>query len=282
MTAPKYSVENLYFKDLNNYKTLTAEEEQALIEILRDKDKKNIHNAALRKLICGNLRFVVSVARRYHGSGLSLMDLINDGNLGLFKAAMRFDCSKDVRFISYAVWWIRQTIQKSILEKVGIMRIPPNKVSLVNRFKKALADNMGDYEKTFEMPEFKNSEKDIIDIMEKMLEISLDSTTNDDPDVESAGTLLDILEGDTDSQGDYMREEEVHKMIEDILSKLPRKESEILRMFYGIDSNKDNSLQNISDDMNLSKEKVRQIKNKALRKMQRNKELQESLRDFFS
>jgi RNA polymerase primary sigma factor len=275
-------VENLYFKDLNQYQTLSAQEEQALIQILRDESKKNIHNVALRKLICGNLRFVVSVARKYQGRGLSLLDLVNEGNLGLFKAALRFDCAKDVRFISYAVWWIRQAIQKAIFERIGTMRIPPNKLTRVSRFKKALSNNLGDYEKTFSMPEFKNTEKDIIDIMEKMMEISLDSPSSDDPNYDSVGTLLDVLEGNSDSQDDCIRETELHNMINDILSKLPKRESEIIRLFYGIDSAEDSTLRDIGDDMRLSREKVRQIKNKALRKMQRNKELHENLKEFFT
>jgi RNA polymerase primary sigma factor len=275
-------VETLYFKDLNHYQILSAQEEQALIQILRDENKKNIHNAALRKLICGNLRFVVSVARKYQGRGLSLLDLINEGNLGLFKAALRFDCAKNVRFISYAVWWIRQAIQKAIFERIGAMRIPPNKLTLVSRFKKALSSNLGDYEKTFSMPEFKDNEKDIIDIMEKMMEISLDSPANDDPTSDSVGTLLDVLEGSADNQDEHMRETELHNMVSTVLSKLPRRESDILRMFYGIDSAEDNTLHDIGEDMRLSREKVRQIKNKALRRMQRNKELHENLKDFFS
>jgi len=274
-------VETLYFKDLNHYQTLSVQEEQALIQILRNESKKNIHNAALRKLICGNLRFVVSVARKYQGRGLSLLDLINEGNLGLFKAALRFDCAKDIRFISYAVWWIRQAIQKAIFERIGVMRIPPNKLTLVSRFKKALSNNLGDYEKTFCMPEFKDSEKDIIDIMEKMMEISLDSPANDDPNSESVGTLLDVLEGTSENQDDYVREIELHNMVSAVLTKLPKKESDILRMFYGIDSAEDNTLRDIGEDMRLSREKVRQIKNKALRRMQRNKELHENLKDFF-
>ncbi|MCL1967898.1 MAG: RNA polymerase sigma factor RpoD/SigA [Fibromonadales bacterium] len=275
-------VETLYFKDLSHYQTLSPEEEQALIQILRDENKKNIHYAALRKLICGNLRFVVSVARKYQGHGLTLLDLINEGNLGLFKAALRFDCTKDVRFISYAVWWIRQAIQKAIFERVGAMRIPPNKLTLVSRFKRALSNNLGDYEKTFSMPEFKDSEKDIIDIMEKMMEISLDSPTNDNPGSDNVGTLLDVLEGNSDNQDDIIKEAELHKIVEDVLSKLSKRESDILRVFYGIDLAEDKTLCDIGEDMRLSREKVRQIKNKALRRMQRNKELRENLKNIFS
>lgn len=275
-------IEALYFRDLNNYQTLSNEEERALILILRDEDKKNIRNAALSKLICSNLRFVVSVARKYQGRGLSLLDLINEGNLGLFRAALRFDCRKDVRFISYAVWWIRQAIQKAIFERIGTMRIPPNKLVLVNRFKKALSNNLGDYDKTFSMPEFKDNEKDIIDIMEKMMEISLDSPANDDPNSDGVGTLLDVLEGDSNDRDNFVHDSELHAMINDILSKLPKRESDIIRMFYGIGLAEDCTLRNIGEDMQLSREKVRQIKNKAIRRMQKSKEIHDNLEEFFS
>jgi len=276
-------IEALYFRDLNYYQTLSNEEERALILILRDENKKSIRNAALSKLICSNLRFVVSVARKYQGRGLSLLDLINEGNLGLFRAALRFDCRKDVRFISYAVWWIRQAIQKAIFERIGTMRIPPNKLVLVNRFKKALSNNLGDYDKTFSMPEFKDNEKDIIDIMEKMMEISLDSPANDDPNSDGVGTLLDVLEGDSNDRDNFVQDSELQAMISEFLtSKLPKRENDIIRMFYGIGLAEDCTLRSIGEDMQLSREKVRQIKNKAIRRMQKNKELRENLEEFFS
>ena len=139
--------ESLYFRDLNRFPTLKPEEEATLIAIIKNGETEEIRERALQHLIRGNLRFVVSVARKYQGRGLSLLDLINEGNLGLFKAAKRFDSSKDVKFISYAVWWIRQSIQKALFEQVGPVRIPPNKLTMVNRFKRALVQNGGDYER---------------------------------------------------------------------------------------------------------------------------------------
>ena len=143
--------EALYFRDLNRYPTLSPQEEMALLTIIRSDESEEIRKSALQRLIRGNLRFVVSVARKYQGRGLALLDLINEGNLGLFKAAKRFDMEKDVKFISYAVWWIRQSIQKALFEQVGAVRIPPNKLALVNRFKRALMLNGGDYDKTISM-----------------------------------------------------------------------------------------------------------------------------------
>ena len=158
--------EALYFRDLNRYPTLTPQEESALLKIIKNGETEEIRKSALQRLIRGNLRFVVSVARKYQGRGLSLLDLINEGNLGLFKAAKRFDMDKDVKFISYAVWWIRQSIQKALFEQVGAVRIPPNKLALVNRFKRALMQNGGDYDKTISMEEFSAYERDIVEVME--------------------------------------------------------------------------------------------------------------------
>ena len=109
--------ESLYFRDLNRYPTLSQQEEEALLTIIRTGETEEIRKSALQRLIRGNLRFVVSVARKYQGRGLALLDLINEGNIGLYKAAKRFDMNKDVKFISYAVWWIRQSIQKALLSR---------------------------------------------------------------------------------------------------------------------------------------------------------------------
>ena len=171
--------EALYFRDLNRFPTLSPQEENALLEIIKSDQAEEIRKSALQRLIRGNLRFVVSVARKYQGRGLSLLDLINEGNIGLYKAAKRFDMGKDVKFISYAVWWIRQSIQKALFEQVGAVRIPPNKLALVNRFKRALMQNEGDYDRTIAMDEFAPFEKDIVEVMEKIVDISLDAPIGD-------------------------------------------------------------------------------------------------------
>jgi len=235
----------------------------------------------LQRLIRGNLRFVVSVARKYQGRGLSLLDLINEGNLGLFKAAKRFDMEKDVKFISYAVWWIRQSIQKALFEQVGAVRIPPNKLALVNRFKRALVQNGGDYESTIALEEFASCERDIVEVMEKIVDISLDAPIGDDSSSggDSVSTLMDVL-GSEGNQEDELEREERRKLIQETLSSLPQREEEILRMFYGLDSIEDATLKDIGEDLKLSRERVRQIKNKTLRKLQKSKENKEKLADF--
>ena len=242
------------------------------MKIIKNGETEEIRKSALQRLIRGNLRFVVSVARKYQGRGLSLLDLINEGNLGLFKAAKRFDMDKDVKFISYAVWWIRQSIQKALFEQVGAVRIPPNKLALVNRFKRALMQNGGDYDKTISMEEF----------AEKIVDISLDAPIGDDAGVSSAdsvSTLMDVL-GSDGNQDEDMEREERKKLIQETLSSLPQREEEILRMFYGLDTVEDTTLKDIGEDLKLSRERVRQIKNKTLRRLQKSKEHKEKLADF--
>ncbi|MGM9985019.1 MAG: RNA polymerase sigma factor RpoD/SigA [Fibrobacter intestinalis] len=272
--------ESLYFRDLNRFPTLKPEEEATLIAIIKNGETDEIRERALQHLIRGNLRFVVSVARKYQGRGLSLLDLINEGNLGLFKAAKRFDSSKDVKFISYAVWWIRQSIQKALFEQVGPVRIPPNKLTMVNRFKRALVQNGGDYERTMAMPEFAGSEQDIVEVMEKIIDISIDAPINDDSaSGDSVSSLLDIL-GTDGNQESEMEKKERKALIEETLKSLSHREEEILRMFYGLDAVEDTTLKDIGEDLKLSRERVRQIKNKTLRKLQKNKEKRDRLSDF--
>ena len=273
--------EALYFRDLNRYPTLSPQEESALLTIIKKGETEEIRKSALQRLIRGNLRFVVSVARKYQGRGLALLDLINEGNLGLFKAAKRFDMDKDVKFISYAVWWIRQSIQKALFEQVGAVRIPPNQLALVNRFKRALMLNGGDYDKTISMEEFAPYERDIVEVMEKIVDISLDAPIGDDTSssADSVSTLMDVL-GSDGNQDDDMEKEERKKLIQETLASLPRREEEILRMFYGLDTVEDTTLKDIGEDLRLSRERVRQIKNKTLRRLQKSKEHKEKLADF--
>ena len=273
--------EALYFRDLNRYPTLSPQEESALLTIIKKGETEEIRKSALQRLIRGNLRFVVSVARKYQGRGLALLDLINEGNLGLFKAAKRFDMDKDVKFISYAVWWIRQSIQKALFEQVGAVRIPPNKLALVNRFKRALMLNGGDYDKTISMEEFAPYERDIVEVMEKIVDISLDAPIGDDTSssADSVSTLMDVL-GSDGNQDDDMEKEERKKLIQETLASLPRREEEILRMFYGLETVEDTTLKDIGEDLRLSRERVRQIKNKTLRRLQKSKEHKEKLADF--
>tara|TARA_B110000483_G_scaffold240656_1_gene321749 strand:- start:2931 stop:3668 length:738 start_codon:yes stop_codon:yes gene_type:complete len=234
---------------------------------------------ALKKIVLGNLRFVISVARKYQGRGLSLLELINEGNLGLYKAAKRFDHTKGVKFISYAVWWIRQSIQKALFEHVGSVRIPPNKLALVNKFKKRLVENGGNYEKTMSLPEFAGQEKDIAEVMDKIIEVSLDSPISDDSGMDSISTLLDVL-GEEGKQEANTEKRELTTIIDDILEEIPPREEKVLRMFYGINYPREYTLDEIGKELKLTRERVRQIKNKTLRKLLKHKEYKDKLVDF--
>ena len=178
----------------------------------------------------------------------------------MFKAAKRFDMGKDVKFISYAVWWIRQSIQKALFEQVGAVRIPPNKLALVNRFKRALMQNDGDYDRTIAMDEFAPFEKDIVEVMEKIVDISLDAPIGDATNVSGNGdtvsTLMDVL-GSDGNQDEDMEKDERRKLIQETLSALPQREEEILRMFYGLDTVEDTTLKDIGEDLKLSRARSR-------------------------
>ncbi len=268
--------EQLYFRDLDRYDLIPPEEEKEILKLVKKGDKRAIH-----RLIVGNLRFVVSIARRYRGRGLTLLELINEGNMGLFKAVKRFDPSKDVKFISYAVWWIRQTIQKALFEQVGSMRIPPNKLTLVNKFKKALLSHNGNYQKTLEMEEFRDFKQEIVEIMEKVVDISLDAPISGAgfSGDEGAGSLLDVIGGD----GGQVKENEkgeLRRVVDSVLNEMSDPEQKVLRMYYGINYSREFTLDEIGKELKLTRERVRQIKNKALKKLLRSKESKEKLTPF--
>ena len=257
--------EALYFRDINRYRVLTDEEERALVKAVQ-----NEVSGSADKLITSNLRFVVSVARRYRGRGLSYLELINEGNIGLLKAAKRFDMKMNVKFISYAVWWIRQSIQKALFEQAGTVRIPPNKIALVNKFKHALDDNCGDYHKTIMMEEFKKYEHDIVDVMDKLRGISLDAPIGSDKGEEdNLKTMQDIL-GDNPNQEDDSERQELCKIIDSVMQNVTSREERILRMYYGLNFSRQFTLEEIGNELNLTRERVRLIRDRSLRKLFKN------------
>jgi RNA polymerase primary sigma factor len=269
--------EQLYFRDLYRYRVLTPEEEKDLVHRVKRGDQ-----TALNPLILGNLRFVVSIARRYQGKGLSLLELINEGNLGLYKAAKRYDPGRDVKFISYAVWWIRQSIQKALFEQVGAVRIPPNKLALVNRFKRALLQNGGNYEKTVSLPEFESHEKEIAEIMEKIADVSLNAPVGGEGDGrDPVTTLLDVLGSDGGQEVDAEKAE-LSRSLDSVLGQMSEREEKVLRMYYGINYAREFTLDEIGRELKLTRERVRQIKNRSLRKLLRSRESKEKLLPFVS
>ncbi|NLD94667.1 MAG: RNA polymerase sigma factor RpoD/SigA [Fibrobacter sp.] len=269
--------ETLYFRDINRYKVLTDEEERDLVIRVQ-----NDEEGAIDKLITANLRFVVSVARRYRGRGLSYLELINEGNIGLLKAAKRFDLNMNVKFISYAVWWIRQSIQKALFEQAGTVRIPPNKIALINKFKQALERNCGDYNLTIAEKDFEGHESEIVDIMEKLKGVSLDSpVSSTGSDEDSSKTLSDMLGEDPDQDGENERRE-LGNVLDSCLQNITSREERILRMYYGLNFSRQFTLEEIGKELKLTRERVRLIRDRSLRKLLQNPVSRAKLSPFFS
>jgi len=215
-----------------------------------------------------NLRFVVSVAKQYQNQGLTLGDLINEGNLGLIKAAKRFDETKGFKFISYAVWWIRQSILQAIAEQSRIVRLPLNQVGSLSKISKAFSKLEQEYER-------EPSPEELADILETTVDKVSDTLSNsgrhvsmDAPFVQGEeNTLLDVLENhdpDTDSS---LIDESLSEEIKRSLATLTEREREIIVLFFGLGSNHQLSLEEIGEKFNLTRERVRQIKDKALQRL---------------
>jgi RNA polymerase primary sigma factor len=258
--------ELLYFRDISRYRVLTDEEERVLVKAVQENKI-----GAVDQLITSNLRFVVSIARRYRGRGLSYLELINEGNMGILKAAKRFNLEMNVKFISYAVWWIRQSIQKALFEQPGVVRIPSNKIALVNRFKKALEKNRGDYRATISLHEFKDYEQEILDVLDKLRGVSLDApiVSRSSNSEEGTKTLQDVI-GEEGGQEDERERKELGKVIDSVLQNVTSREERILRMYYGLNFSRQFTLDEIGKELKLTRERVRLIRDRSLRKLLRN------------
>jgi len=268
--------ETLYFRDIKRYQMLSEQEEREIIVRFQDGDLE-----ATDRLITANLRFVVSIAQRYRGRGLSFLELINEGNIGLLKAAKRFNLGNNVKFISYAVWWIRQSIQKALFEQTNVVRIPPNKISLLNKFRQALDRNSGDYASTIRMSEFKNREAEIVEVMERIHGVSMDAPINSShSEDDSVKTLSDMLGEDPEQDGENTRKE-LNAALDSVLQHVTGKEERILRMYYGLNFSKQFTLEEIGSELKLTRERVRIIRDKSLRKLLQNPESREKLSPFF-
>ena len=254
-----------YLQEISKVDLITAEEEVELAQRIRQGDEK-----ALEKLTKANLRFVVSLAKQYQNQGLSLPDLINEGNLGLIKAAKRFDETKGFKFISYAVWWIRQSILQALSEQARIIRLPLNKIGSINRLNKAFAELEQRYERepTIEelatFLEIKPSEiKDTL--RNNTRPLSVDAPLSEDED---SNNLLDVLDKNDIPRPDsrLINESLVHE-VERALSTLSYREAAIIKMYYGIAGFPQMTLEEIGEQLELTRERVRQIKEKAIRRL---------------
>lgn len=250
-----------YLHDIGKEELITPEEEVELARRIKMGDQQ-----ALEKLTRANLRFVVSVAKQYQHQGLSLPDLINEGNLGLIKAAKKFDETKGFKFISYAVWWIRQCILQALAEQSRIVRLPLNKIGALNKINRTYTLLEQEFERE-PTPEEVASALDLPeDKISATLEISGKHVSVDAPLQEGEdNTLLDVLsDNSTPSADSELMKESLRIEIERTLNTLPEKESRVLRAFYGIGT-KPKSLEEIGQEIGISRERTRQIKEKAIK-----------------
>ncbi len=253
-----------YLQEIGKVDLLTAEEEIELAIKIKAGDKK-----ALEKLTKANLRFVVSVAKQYQNQGLSLGDLINEGNLGLIKAGKRFDETRGFKFISYAVWWIRQSILQALAEQSRIVRLPLNRVGALNKIGKAYSNLEQEFEREPSADELADElEMDVKEVTDT-LKISSKHVSVDAPFAQGEeNRLLDVIKNDEQPSPDNMLlSESLKTEIARALSSLPEREAEVLRLYYGIETDHAMTLEEIGEKFNLTRERVRQIKEKAIRRL---------------
>ncbi|MDR2682333.1 MAG: RNA polymerase sigma factor RpoD/SigA [Dysgonamonadaceae bacterium] len=252
-----------YLQEIGREELITVEEEVELAQAIRRGNR-----AALEKLTRANLRFVVSVAKQYQNQGLSLPDLINEGNLGLIKAAEKFDETRGFKFISYAVWWIRQSILQALAEQSRIVRLPLNQVGSLNKITKAFSKFEQEHERR-PSPEELANELDIpVDKISDTLKVSGRHISVDAPFVEGEdNSLLDVLVNEDAPIADRtLMNESLSKEINRALSTLSERERDIIKMFFGIERH-EMTLEEIGDEFGLTRERVRQIKEKAIRRL---------------
>ena len=254
-----------YLQEIAKVDLITAEEEVLLARRIREGD-----NDALEKLTKANLRFVVSVSKQYQNQGLSLPDLINEGNLGLIKAAQRFDETRGFKFISYAVWWIRQSILQALAEQSRIVRLPLNKVGSLNKINKAFSS----LEQQFEREPTAEELAELLDVSPEEIKstisvaarhVSMDAPFQEGED----GSLIDVLQNTNapHTDRDVAYSQSLKTEIERSLVTLTERQRDVLKMFFGIGIEQPASLEDIAEKFSLTRERVRQIKDKAINKL---------------
>lgn len=253
-----------YLQEIGKEKLITPEDEVRLAKEIQKGSQK-----ALEDLTKANLRFVVSVAKQYQNQGLSLGDLINEGNLGLIKAAKRFDETRGFKFISYAVWWIRQSILQALAEQSRIVRLPLNRVGALNKIGKELSKLEQEYERVPSAHELAESLEMTVGEVADTLKISGRHLSMDAPFAQGEDNrLLDVLENEEIPNPDFdLMGESLKVEIERALSKLTTREAEVIRLYFGIGREHSLTLEEIGERFDLTRERVRQIKEKALRKL---------------
>lgn len=253
-----------YLQEISKIPMISPEEETVLAQRIKMDDR-----ISLDKLVQANLRFVVSVAKQYQHQGLSLSDLINEGNLGLIKAARRFDETKGFKFISYAVWWIRQSILQALAEQGRLVRLPQNKIGTYNRANKALMAFEQEHEREPSTEELSQilemSETEINNIFQSnSRHTSLDAPIHETEDV----AMGDLLPG-SDNTDSTVMQESLRTEIKRVLKSLSPREAEIVVAYFGLDGESGDTIEEIGEKYDLTKERIRQIKERAVKRLQK-------------
>ncbi len=253
-----------YLHEIGKVELLSAEKEVELAKRIKKGDRE-----ALETLIKANLRFVVSVSKQYQNQGLSLPDLINEGNLGLIKAAERFDETRGFKFISYAVWWIRQSILQALAEQARIVRLPLNKIGSINKINKAFNKLEQEFQReptVEEIAEIMDMKPDLVEdsMNSSTVHISMDAPLRD----EEANNMYDVMLNEDSLVPDaQLMDNSLRQEIERSLLTLGEREAEILRYYFGLRGYQQHTLEEIGDEFGLTRERVRQIKEKAIKKL---------------
>lgn len=253
-----------YLHEIGKVELLSAEKEVELAKRIKKGDRE-----ALETLIKANLRFVVSVSKQYQNQGLSLPDLINEGNLGLIKAAERFDETRGFKFISYAVWWIRQSILQALAEQARIVRLPLNKIGSINKINKAFNKLEQEFQReptVEELAELMDLRPDLIEdsMNSSNVHVSMDAPLRE----EEANNMYDVMMNEDSPKPDEdLMDNSLRQEIERSLATLGDREAEILRYYFGLKGYQQHTLEEIGDEFGLTRERVRQIKEKAIKKL---------------
>jgi RNA polymerase primary sigma factor len=255
----------LYLKEIGKLQPLTSEREAELAAGIKNGDRH-----ALDTLVKANLRFVVSVARNYQNQGLSLCDLINEGNMGLVKAAKRFDERKNFRFISYAVWWVRQAILQALAEQSRIMRLPLNRAGAIHKISKTQIELEQRFNRQPDTAEIARELSMTESAVQETISISNNHVSLDAPIKDNNGsTLIDLIVNTQDGSGpdENIRAMSLHEEIRQMLDALTDREREIIKLYFGIDHDNAYTLDEIGRKFKITRERVRQIKSKAINRL---------------
>lgn len=269
---------NWYLQEISKIRQLTPAEERELGAHIQQGDQE-----ALRKMVEANLRFVVSISKKYRGLGLSFLDLLNEGNIGLIEAAKRYDPEKNVKFITYAVWWIRQAIIHALAKHSGAFCLPQKQANLMYQLKKKFSMMSQSLERDPTIPELAQAlgitEKEVTKLIQiSGNNLSLSESIADDSDFQ----LLDKLEQVNELPADeHLLQEAFEQQINDLLNGLTHKEALILKCRFGLEDDEPKTLKQIGEMLGLSRERIRQIENVALKKLRRNRAIQE-LRSYLN